>query len=138
MQYVVIDFEATCDEPLNPDPQEIIEFPAILVGSANDNEEFHTYVRPVVHPRLTSFCLTLTGIRQEQVDRGPTVPDTLSQFNQWLNDHCPDDFLIVTCGDWDLGSLLPRQCTQHRLPLPDWSYSWANLKRVFAWHFPQA
>ena len=28
---IVLDFEATCDEPTNPDPQEIIEFPSVLV-----------------------------------------------------------------------------------------------------------
>ena len=31
MKYVVIDFEATCDEPYNPVPQEVIEFPCVLV-----------------------------------------------------------------------------------------------------------
>ena len=25
MQYIALDFEATCDEPDNPDPQEVIE-----------------------------------------------------------------------------------------------------------------
>ena len=29
MRYIAMDFEATCDEPANPDPQEIIEFPEI-------------------------------------------------------------------------------------------------------------
>jgi inhibitor of KinA sporulation pathway (predicted exonuclease) len=140
MQYVVIDFEATCDEPYNPTPQEIIEFPAILVDSEQDDEavEFHAHVRPVAHPRLTDFCRELTGIRQEQVDRAASFPEVLAQFGSWLRTHCDGDTLFVTCGDWDLASMLPRQCTQHRLAVPAWANRWANLKRIFAWHFPQA
>ena len=32
--------------------------------------EFHEYVMPVEHPKLSSFCAELTGIRQQQVDDG--------------------------------------------------------------------
>jgi inhibitor of KinA sporulation pathway (predicted exonuclease) len=163
MQYVVIDFEATCDEPHNPDPQELIEFPAVVVDAESDTHtvEFRTYVRPVAHPLLTPFCVGLTGIRQEQVDQAPTFPEVLRQFEEWLQVQFPQtdlaettasrraalsadtaapsgDFLMVTCGDWDLGSMLPRQCAQHHLPVPAWANRWANLKRIFAWHFPHA
>src|SRR5437763_1839695 len=138
MQYIAPDFEATCDEPDNPDPQEIIEFPAVVAGSASgpDPVEFHAFVRPVAHPRLTRFCVGLTGIRQEQVDRGASFPEVLAQFDEWLEGQ--GDFQFVTCGDWDLGSLLPRQCAEHRLPVPAWARSWANLERIFARHFPNA
>jgi inhibitor of KinA sporulation pathway (predicted exonuclease) len=139
MNHVVIDFEATCDEPYNPEPQEIIEFPAVVVDPELDivSAEFHEYVRPVAHPRLTSFCVGLTGICQEQVDEGRPFPEVLGRFEEWLQQECPDDALMVTCGDWDLGSLLPRQCAQHGLTIPGWARRWANLKRVFASHFPQ-
>jgi len=33
--YLVIDFEATCDENSHHYPHEIIEFPAVLVNAAN-------------------------------------------------------------------------------------------------------
>src|SRR5262245_64312669 len=91
MKYVVIDFEATCDEPYNPDPQEIIEFPAVVVDSnlGTDIAEFHTYVRPVAHPQLTSFCAGLTGIRQEQIDRALPFPEVLRQFDEWLRTQFP-------------------------------------------------
>jgi inhibitor of KinA sporulation pathway (predicted exonuclease) len=140
MRFVVIDFEATCDEPYNPDPQEIIEFPAVVVdpGGPSDAAEFHTFVRPVAHPRLTPFCAKLTGITQNAVDAAPTFPEVLSHFDAWLQTTGGDDALMVTCGDWDLGSLLPRQCAQHRLPVPAWADRWANLKHLFAWHFPHA
>jgi inhibitor of KinA sporulation pathway (predicted exonuclease) len=40
MRLVAIDFEATCDEPYNADPQEIIEFPAVLVDPSGRTAEF--------------------------------------------------------------------------------------------------
>ena len=140
MRFVVIDFEATCDEPYNPDPQEIIEFPAVVVdpGGVHDAAEFHTYVRPVAHPRLRAFCEKLTGISQDDVNAAATFPEVLTLFDAWWQTHAGDDALVVTCGDWDLGSLLPRQCTQHGLPVSAWAHNWANLKRVFAWNFPHA
>jgi len=133
MRFVVIDFEATCDEPHNPSPQEIIEFPAVLVdpGGPLDAAEFHTFVRPVVHPQLTRFCVELTGAAQHEVDAAPTFPEVLTQFGAWWRE-CADGALVVTCGDWDLGSLLRRQCAQHSLPLPAWAARWANLKWVYA------
>jgi hypothetical protein len=61
MRYVVIDFEAACDDPRNPDPQEIVEFPAVLLDAEDPANQtaFHVFVRPVAHPRLTPFCRDL-------------------------------------------------------------------------------
>lgn len=66
---VVIDFEATCDNKTSLTPQEIIEFPAVLVNleTLRIQAVFRTYVKPVCHPQLTEFCKRLTGIQQEQV-----------------------------------------------------------------------
>jgi hypothetical protein len=41
------------------------------------NARFHTYVKPTEHPRLTDFCVGLTGVRQEQVDAAPLLADAL-------------------------------------------------------------
>jgi inhibitor of KinA sporulation pathway (predicted exonuclease) len=133
MRFVAIDFEATCDEPYNPSPQEVIEFPAVLVapGDPRDGAEFHSFVRPVAHPHLTAFCRDLTGIAQGEVDAAPTFPEVLSHFDEWHQEYA-DGALAVTCGDWDLASLLPRQCGQHGLSLPEWARRWANLKTVYA------
>lgn len=67
--FVVVDFEATCDKEKNPHPQEIIEFPSVLVNSMTGQLEasFQTYVRPAYHQNLTDFCKELTGIQQIQV-----------------------------------------------------------------------
>lgn len=67
--FVVIDFEATCDKAKNPHPQEIIEFPSVIVSSMTGQLEacFQTYVRPTCNQMLSEFCKDLTGIQQIQV-----------------------------------------------------------------------
>lgn len=69
--FVVIDFEATCDKEKNPHPQEIIEFPAVLVNSITGQleDQFQVYVRPTHNQLLSNFCKDLTGIQQTQVMR---------------------------------------------------------------------
>ena len=90
--YLVLDFESTCQEGVRIDPQEIIEFPCLLVG-ADDlclvdqvpsftllpfqvfcflkffqrRFQFHEYVKPVGKPLLTDFCTGLTGITQDMI-----------------------------------------------------------------------
>lgn len=67
--FVVIDFEATCDKDTKPYPQEIIEFPSVLVNSTTGQLEdcFQIYVRPTYNQLLSDFCKELTGIQQNQV-----------------------------------------------------------------------
>lgn len=60
--YLVIDFEATTHKPV----QEIIEFPALLIDATTleYKSQYHSYVRPVIHPHLDVRCKRLTGITQ--------------------------------------------------------------------------
>jgi len=64
---VIIDFEATCEHqaPVNYQ-QEIIQFPAVLVDIRNGIviDQFDSFVKPVLNPKLSSFCKELTGITQ--------------------------------------------------------------------------
>lgn len=57
--FLVVDFEATClDARTRIDPQEIIEFPVLLLRGEGlpEVDIFHRYVRPVHHPKLSDFC----------------------------------------------------------------------------------
>ncbi|EIN06511.1 hypothetical protein PUNSTDRAFT_53952 [Punctularia strigosozonata HHB-11173 SS5] len=64
----ILDFEATCDDKEPKITQEIIEFPTLVydlnTNRVLDEATFHEYVRPVVKPQLTEFCVSLTGITQ--------------------------------------------------------------------------
>ncbi len=134
---VVLDFEATCDEDERPEPQEIIELPSVLVSlpERRIGSEHESFVRPVVHPRLSAFCTELTSIRQEDVDSAPVFADAFAAHQAWLASQGlldqPDAFAFVTCGEWDLRSMLPRQCAASGLPVPPVYRRWINVKTVF-------
>lgn len=150
----VLDFEATCDDVNPPSPQEIIEFPSILLhkietGCFVVKDEFgseygptgpeNMFVRPKFHPKLTDFCKGLTSITQEQVDSALEFPMVYERHQQWLEKNGAFDpkntFYFVTCGDWDLRKMLPNQLKAYDLDknFTHFAYSrWINLKKVFA------
>lgn len=137
---VVLDFEATCREGEAPVPQEIIELPSVLVSLTERRalDETWTFVRPVHHPRLDAFCTELTGIRQEDVDGAPTFDEAFARHQAWLarlglvGADGEARFAFVTCGDWDLRSMLPRQGAASALRVPRAYRQWVNVKTVFA------
>ncbi|KAL1229836.1 ERI1 exoribonuclease [Trichinella pseudospiralis] len=132
------DFEATCDQPIQIEPQEIIEFPCVNFSLKEDRivSQFHSYVRPVVHPNLSSFCTKLTGIVQDMVNNQPTLTEVLAQFDGWLaeqqllTDEQRDRWTMVTCGSWDLNCQLRNQCKRMGHPVPLYFKSWINIKRI--------
>lgn len=134
---LVIDFESTCKKYEKMEPQEIIEFPCAAVSTKTWNTEnvFHEYIKPKVHPQLTSFCTDLTGIIQDMVDNQPHFPEVFDKFCKWLEKHNyfkeGNDCAFVTCGDWDLKSMLPAQCELDNIPLPDHFQKWINIKDTF-------
>ncbi|KAF6140435.1 hypothetical protein GIB67_030516 [Kingdonia uniflora] len=133
--FVVIDFEATCDKDKNPHPQEIIEFPSVLVNSVNGQIEasFQTYVRPAFHQHLTDFCKELTGIQQIQVDRGVSLSEALLMHDKWLEDKGikNTNFAVVTWSNWDCRIMLESECRFKRIRKPSYFNRWINLKVPF-------
>ncbi|CCM05154.1 uncharacterized protein FIBRA_07363 [Fibroporia radiculosa] len=111
---LILDFEATCGDAVNGQ-NEIIEFPTLVYSLERDRVEatFHEYVRPVVHPTLTPFCTELTGITQDVVGCADTFPTVWKRFQGFMDDteglSDPGAFIFLTCGNWDLQSMLPRQ-----------------------------
>ncbi|XP_054272880.1 3'-5' exoribonuclease 1-like isoform X2 [Macrosteles quadrilineatus] len=136
--YVVLDFEATCNEVNPPDfEHEIIEFPAVLVNTEKLAivDRFQAFVKPVLNPILTPFCKTLTGIEQEQVDIAAEFPEVLAQFEQWLSKHklgTKNKFAMVTDGPWDMGRFLFGQCDISNIDYPNFGKKWINLRKCFS------
>ncbi len=142
---VMLDFEATCEAGGAPTPQEIIELPSVLLSLRTGQivDEFRSFVRPVHHPRLTPFCTELTSITQADVDAAPPFLSVLASHRAWLERHglhrAP--FAFVTCGDWDLQTMLPVQCAASDLSiagLPRAYRQWINVKTVFRSVMPAA
>ena len=135
---IILDFEATCDDRKQSQPREIIEFPSVLVSldSLETVDEFRAFVRPHHHPVLTEFCKELTSIRQAEVDAAEPFPEVFTNHQAWLEGHrlTEHNAVVVTCGDWDLGTMLPAQC-KAAVPavegLPAIYTCWHNLKRSF-------
>ena len=137
---VILDFEATCQANSVPDPQEIIEFPSVLLDLREDRivDEFTSFVRPIQHPKLSEFCTELTSIRQEHVADAPIFSEVFARHYTWLLGHDLVDGerpgVIVTCGDWDLNTMLPKQCRaveQAIDVLPVIYRRWINIKKIF-------
>lgn len=133
--FVVIDFEATCDKEKNPHPQEIIEFPAVIVSSMTGQLEacFQTYVRPTCNQLLTDFCKDLTGIQQIQVDRGVTLSEALLRHDKWLEKKGIKNtkFAVVTWSNWDCQVMLESECRFKKIRKPPYFNQWINLKVPF-------
>lgn len=135
---VVLDFEATCDDRSPPRPQEIIEFPSVLLSLATFEslDEFTAFVRPVHHPVLTGFCRGLTSIRQADIDAAGGFAEVFEAHHGWLDGHRLNESnaIIVTCGDWDLRIMLPAQFAVAEPPIrrvaPIYR-RWHNIKRSF-------
>lgn len=138
---IVLDFEATCDNRRHnpqPDPQEIIELPSVLVSldTLEIVSEFESFVRPHHHPQLTPFCHELTSITQADVDGASEFPSVLAAHERWLDEYGLNEHnsLLVTCGDWDLVTMLPAQCPVAVPPVttlrPIYT-RWLNVKKLF-------
>ena len=135
---VVLDFEAPCDDRAPPVPQEVIEMPSVLLEGTTLAQvaEFESFVRPVHHPRLTEFCTQLTGITQAEVDGAPPFPEVFAAHQRWLEaqglDLAGTDWAFVTCGDWDLKTLLPGQLAAAEITDEPACYRrWVNAKHPF-------
>jgi len=108
--YLVMDLECTCEENDRNYPNEIIEFPIILINSRTltKDAEFHRFVRPILNPQLSEFCTTLTGITQDIVDNAEPFSVVLKQFDDWLIENNlgshegANSFCFVTDGIWDM------------------------------------
>eukprot|EP01126_Amoeba_proteus_P025011 TRINITY_DN2503_c0_g1_i1.p1 TRINITY_DN2503_c0_g1~~TRINITY_DN2503_c0_g1_i1.p1 ORF type:complete len:125 (-),score=26.37 TRINITY_DN2503_c0_g1_i1:495-869(-) len=88
--YLVLDFEATCEKDVDDYPNEIIEFPVIVLNANTmkiENHFFHEYVKPTQNRKLSKFCKELTGITQEVVDTALPLADVLKQFERWLESY---------------------------------------------------
>jgi len=139
--FLVLDVEATCLQGTGFHwPNEIIEWPVCLlkwadrgpngtVGSLQKVAEFRSFVKPTWRPELSSFCVSLTGITQEQVDGAPLFPEVASQFSAFLVHHglihpVTDEHLVRFCwctdGPFDIRDFVVKQCFISNIPMPSW------------------
>ena len=128
--YAVIDFEATCWEEESRADQEMIEWGCVKVDARSGKalDEFGLLVRPTRIPMLSDYCVALTGITQQDVDRAVTFPYALAMATEWMGD--PLDYTFCSWGEFDR-YLLRAMCRFYRVPYP-FDDDYLDLKPIFS------
>ncbi|XP_016332732.1 3'-5' exoribonuclease 1-like [Sinocyclocheilus anshuiensis] len=133
----VVDFEATCEENNPPDYlHEIIEFPMVLIDihTLEIVDSFQEYVKPVVNPQLSEFCVKLTGITQKMVDEAETFHQVLKRAVSWLQEKelgTKYKYTFLTDGSWDMGKFLHTQCKLSSIRYPQFARKWINIRKSY-------
>lgn len=130
--FLIVDLEASCcnDNQFPTTEMEIIEVGAVMVEaqSLTKIDEFCTFIKPIRHPQLTSFCTELTSINQQDVDTAPLFKDAVNQFKQWLYQY--ENYLFCSWGDYDKAQL-EQDCRLHKEPYPI-PAPHLNIKKAFS------
>lgn len=133
MRLIITDLEATCWMRQSPPKRmEIIEIGAVRLDgalpAAGKQGEFASFVRPVRQPKLSAFCMGLTGIRQRDVDGADEFPVVFARFLKWIG---TKSYRLSSWGMYDLLQFRT-DCARHGIPVPPEFSSHINLKAEFA------
>ena len=153
--YCVLDFEAVCHQansnsrrPSPNDIWEIIEFPICLLEAETNTiiDIYHSYVRPTIKTRLNEVCINITGITQNMVDHAPAFDIVWKDVQRFLAKHSLISlestntklysFTWITCGNWDLRTMLPLQLKQSGFDRPNFINKFINLKDLYMEYYP--
>ncbi|XP_033126247.1 3'-5' exoribonuclease 1-like [Anneissia japonica] len=135
---LVIDFEATCEEPTPIDfIPEIIEFPIVLVNTSTleVEGEFQSFCRPIVNPKLSNFCTELTSITQSMVDQADEFPEVWKRACHWMESKglgTYHTFAVACDGPWDMNLFLNVQCHLSQIPFPKYCRRWVNVCKAMS------
>lgn len=122
------------------------EFPVVVLNmkTLEETGRFHRYVAPTIIPEdhFSNYVekkYAPWGMKGEllSADRFESV---LADFERFLVEHRlvdPDtgkkrgSWEFVTCGDWDLKTMLPMQCEISMITKPAVANSWVNIKTLY-------
>jgi len=130
MHYIIFDLETTCWESDYPvRNREVIEFGAVMLNAyGQEVSRFHKLVRPEQHPRISPYCVRLTGITQAEVDSGVSFEKCHKAFINWY-EQVDSPWHFVAWGRYD-EQILNDQCDWHQLDhMLDGIY--LNAKRAY-------
>lgn len=130
--FLVVDFEATCadDGSMRREEMEIIEVGAVIADgeTLRPLSEFQSFVRPVRHPHLTTFCTELTSITQADVDAAQSFPEVVKRWSAWVEPYAAPVF--SSWGKYDHDQLV-LDCRFHGIAMP-FLLEPINLKAEFS------
>jgi 3'-5' exoribonuclease 1 len=117
MRYIVVDLEATCwIKRVASRRIETIAIGAVALASEKGpiDDEFTSLVRPINEPRLSAFCMGLTGIRQREIDAADDFARVFPRFLRWIG---RQPYRLCSWSEFDLLQFRA-DCTRHGLPTP--------------------
>lgn len=130
MNFIVFDLEATCwkGRPRSK-VQETIEIGALRIDRYGEvTGTFNKFIKPVLNPMLSSFCMELTSIDQVAINRAEKFPSVIEQFQDWTGIF-EEDCIFCSWGNFDRKQLVA-DCELHDLS-HDWLEQHINLKQQY-------
>ena len=104
---ICLDLEYTCWENSVQGDWSDPKFPAeiLQVGMAGFDliqgqclNKFSAYVRPVLNPRMSDYCINLLQISQNIIDDSPALPQVINKISSFLSDYGDDSTLVCAFG----------------------------------------
>lgn len=137
IKMALIDVECTCDvAKFERNQHEIIEV-GVVAGLLSDStfeviDELQLFVRPLLIPKLSEFCISLTGIEQATVDRAQPLAHALPTLERWLNHN-----QITMWGSWGKfdDTQFKIECKEKSLNNSLENIFHCNVKQIFARKF---
>lgn len=131
MNYIVYDLEATCwDHQPDQKVQEIIEIGALKIDRYGELlGSFERFVRPKLHPNLSTFCRQLTTIDQITINRARPFPEVVDDFQEWIGVFDDEEYLLCSWGSFDKRMLI-QDSELHDLD-SFWAENHINIRRQY-------
>ena len=136
---ICLDLEYTCWENSIQDDWPDPQFPAeilqvgmavfdLIQGQCLNN--FSAYVRPVLNPRMSDYCVNLLRISQNIIDDSPALPQVINKISSFLSDYGDDSTLVCAFGP-DCKRFVD-DATRHHRESPFRPYACLNLQQEAA------
>ena len=130
VHHIVVDIEATCWKDWeNAAEMETIEIGAVKLNAALEVvDEFSIFIRPVIHPVLSEFCVKFTSIKQSDVAAADLFPVAFKAFFNWIG---AERFIWYSWSDYDRQRIMD-DLTYHDQPIPPEMQNHRDLKKLYA------
>ena len=130
MNFIIYDLEATCWEGRPPSKvQEIIEIGAVRLNRYGEYEgSFSRFIKPILNPTLSAYCMELTSIEQKNVSRAAGFESVIEDFQDWA-EVFEEEYVLCSWGSFDRKMLI-QDCDLHDMDF-DWVDPHINLKRQY-------
>ena len=124
MKYIIFDLEATCEKDDKNFRNEIIEIGAVKINEKLEIvDEFCSFIKPILNPKLTDFCKELTTISQEDMDGADGFKEVLNRFINWVGE---EEYILCSWGFYDK-SQFKKDCELHNIST-SWLKNHISLK----------